>query len=150
MAQICETCKKKGDRCYCAPNSTCEAYEPEINMNPKNPQVEKILSIDIKVLCDDGKERIFSIYDMVDVVKSDMSLSKDLTTNPRCKIRLDLHCDDYRWLIKEDKAVAPTYPEYVPKEYRMPDFVPPIEITCNTKNPYTIKCSSDCKQTENN
>lgn len=38
MAQICETCKKKGDRCYCAPNSTCEAYEPEINMNPKNPQ----------------------------------------------------------------------------------------------------------------
>ena len=94
MAQICETCKKKNDRCYCAPNSTCEAYEPEINMNPKNPQVEKILSIDI--------------------------------------------------------AVAPTYSEYVPKEYRMPDFVPPIEITCDTKNPYTIKCSSDCKQTENN
>ena len=27
-AQICETCKKKGNRCYCAPNSTCEAYEP--------------------------------------------------------------------------------------------------------------------------
>lgn len=28
-AQICETCKKQGDRCYCAPNSTCGAYEPE-------------------------------------------------------------------------------------------------------------------------
>lgn len=27
MAQICETCKHKGDRCYCAPNSTCSAYE---------------------------------------------------------------------------------------------------------------------------
>ena len=31
-AQICETCKKKGNRCYCAPNSTCEAYEPEVKM----------------------------------------------------------------------------------------------------------------------
>lgn len=28
-AQICETCKKKGNRCYCAPNSTCEAYVPK-------------------------------------------------------------------------------------------------------------------------
>lgn len=28
-AQICETCKWKGARCYCAPNSTCESYEPE-------------------------------------------------------------------------------------------------------------------------
>ena len=27
-AQICETCKKKGCRCYCPPNSTCGAYEP--------------------------------------------------------------------------------------------------------------------------
>ena len=27
-AQICETCKKKDARCYCAPNSTCEGYEP--------------------------------------------------------------------------------------------------------------------------
>ena len=26
-ARICETCKKKGNRCYCAPNSTCKAYE---------------------------------------------------------------------------------------------------------------------------
>lgn len=31
MAQICETCKWKGARCYCAPNSTCEGYEPEIS-----------------------------------------------------------------------------------------------------------------------
>ena len=29
MAQICETCKHKKEPCYCAPNSTCEAYEPE-------------------------------------------------------------------------------------------------------------------------
>ena len=31
-AQICETCKKKGNRCACAPNSTCEGYEPEEEM----------------------------------------------------------------------------------------------------------------------
>ena len=29
-AQICETCKKKGERCYCAPNSTCEGYEKRV------------------------------------------------------------------------------------------------------------------------
>lgn len=28
-AQICETCKYKDGKCYCAPNSTCEGYEPE-------------------------------------------------------------------------------------------------------------------------
>lgn len=32
-AQICETCKKKGNGCYCAPNSTCEGYEPEKEIN---------------------------------------------------------------------------------------------------------------------
>lgn len=32
-AQICETCKKKDNRCYCAPNSTCEAYEPRASTN---------------------------------------------------------------------------------------------------------------------
>jgi hypothetical protein len=26
----------------------------------------------------------------------------------------------------------------------------PVEITCDSNNPYTVKCSSDCKQTENN
>ena len=26
-AQICETCKWKGARCCCVPNSTCERYE---------------------------------------------------------------------------------------------------------------------------
>ena len=26
-AQICETCKNKNNRCYCAPNSTCPDYE---------------------------------------------------------------------------------------------------------------------------
>lgn len=29
-AQICETCKKKGSRCYCPPNSTCDAYEQRV------------------------------------------------------------------------------------------------------------------------
>lgn len=32
-AQICDTCMKKGDRCYCAPNSTCEGYEPRAITN---------------------------------------------------------------------------------------------------------------------
>lgn len=44
-AQICETCKNKGCRCYCPPNSTCGAYEPS------EPKVitwfEKIRSMDI-------------------------------------------------------------------------------------------------------
>lgn len=31
-AQICETCRHKDKRCYCAPNSTCEGYEPEFGM----------------------------------------------------------------------------------------------------------------------
>lgn len=26
----------------------------------------------------------------------------------------------------------------------------PVEITCDSNNPYTVNCSSDCKQTENN
>lgn len=29
-AQICETCKNKGKRCYCPPNSTCSGYEPKV------------------------------------------------------------------------------------------------------------------------
>ena len=32
-AQICETCEWKDGKCYCAPNSTCESYEPEGNIN---------------------------------------------------------------------------------------------------------------------
>ncbi len=28
MGQICDTCKLKGNRCYCAPNSTCGGYMP--------------------------------------------------------------------------------------------------------------------------
>ena len=27
-AQICETCKHRDKRCYCAPNSTCGGYVP--------------------------------------------------------------------------------------------------------------------------
>ena len=44
-AQICETCKNKGCRCYCPPNSTCGAYEPrEITW------FEKMKSMDIEEL----------------------------------------------------------------------------------------------------
>ncbi len=35
-AQICETCKNKGERCYCAPNSTCGGYEPKDTYQPSN------------------------------------------------------------------------------------------------------------------
>lgn len=34
-AQICETCKYKDGKCYCAPNSTCEGYEPKVT-EPNN------------------------------------------------------------------------------------------------------------------
>lgn len=49
-AQICETCKKKGTRCYCPPNSTCEAYEPRTLT-----QFEKLklMSFDEMVECHD-------------------------------------------------------------------------------------------------
>ena len=42
-AQICETCKKKGNRCACAPNSTCGAYEPR-----KMTRFEKIKLMNIE------------------------------------------------------------------------------------------------------
>ncbi len=44
-AQICETCKKKGGRCYCAPNSTCKGYEKRIIT-----QFEKFQLMDIEKL----------------------------------------------------------------------------------------------------
>lgn len=43
-AQICETCKNKGKRCYCAPNSTCSDYE---ELNTKHTVlVEALYQID--------------------------------------------------------------------------------------------------------
>ena len=56
-AQICETCKKKGNRCYCAPNSTCGAYEPRtITWFEKIKlmdieEMAKLMSIDLCELC---------------------------------------------------------------------------------------------------
>ena len=44
-AQICETCKHKGKRCYCAPNSTCKGYEKRIIT-----QFEKFKSMDVEEL----------------------------------------------------------------------------------------------------
>ena len=35
-AQICENCEHKHDRCYCAPNSTCDKYEPIKMVNRKS------------------------------------------------------------------------------------------------------------------
>ena len=29
MGQICETCRKRSESCYCAPNSTCTDYVPD-------------------------------------------------------------------------------------------------------------------------
>lgn len=46
-AQICETCKKQDDSCYCAPNSTCEDYESKIMT-----QFEKFQSMDIDQLAE--------------------------------------------------------------------------------------------------
>lgn len=31
--QLCDSCEHLGDRCYCAPNSCCEAYEPMKRLN---------------------------------------------------------------------------------------------------------------------
>jgi hypothetical protein len=42
-AQICETCRHKGKECYCAPNSTCEGYEPRAITNFEKI---KLMSID--------------------------------------------------------------------------------------------------------
>lgn len=98
--------------------------------------VEKILGVDIKLLCNDGQERTISISDLLNVTKSDISISKDWST-PKFKLVLDLQCDNVCWSIKEDENFI--YPEYIPEKYRMPDFMKPVEITCDTKNPYEIK-----------
>ena len=49
-AQICETCKKKGARCYCPPNSTCESYEPRTLTQFEQL---KLMSFDEMVECSD-------------------------------------------------------------------------------------------------
>jgi hypothetical protein len=46
-AQICETCKNKGKRCYCSPNSTCGGYEPR-----KVTWFEELKNMDIDELVD--------------------------------------------------------------------------------------------------
>lgn len=74
-AQICETCKKKGARCYCAPNSTCEGYETEENpvdeafkkitkyLSENNPKVtDAIIEMGINLYNEDGSFRtVFEI-----------------------------------------------------------------------------------------
>lgn len=57
--QICETCKKKGARCYCAPNSTCEGYEYDDNWIKIYEQVPPLNEeVELKVIVD-GQERIY-------------------------------------------------------------------------------------------
>ena len=46
-AQICETCKHQGKRCYCAPNSTCDAYEKRVITN-----FEKIKLMSVEEMAD--------------------------------------------------------------------------------------------------
>ena len=43
-AQICETCKNKDNRCYCAPNRTCQDYEEE---HAKHALFDKFKSMNI-------------------------------------------------------------------------------------------------------
>lgn len=49
-AQIYETCKNKGQRCYCAPNSTCSDYEEEVN--EKHTVFDKFKSMNIHELAE--------------------------------------------------------------------------------------------------
>ena len=48
-AQICETCKNKFKRCYCAPNSTCSDYE---EINTKHTVFDKFKSMNIDNLAE--------------------------------------------------------------------------------------------------
>lgn len=57
-AQICETCKNKGKRCYCAPNSTCSDY---VEVNTKHIVFDKFKSINI-----DGMAEWLDQYGMFD------------------------------------------------------------------------------------
>ena len=48
-ALICETCKHKGKRCYCAPNSACSDYE---EVNAKHTVFDKFKSMNIDELAE--------------------------------------------------------------------------------------------------
>ena len=50
VAQICETCKNKGKKCYCAPNSTCSDYEEEVK--EKHTVFDKFKSMNINELAE--------------------------------------------------------------------------------------------------
>ena len=51
-AQICETCRHKGKRCYCAPNSTCSGYELEFGETKKDKIAQLIYDWFNSVYCD--------------------------------------------------------------------------------------------------
>ena len=108
-------------------------------MDNKEPRIKKVVGLDIKVLCDDDKKRIVSIHDMGNTEKSTMTFNRDEAKSPKLEIAINLFCDKYSLSIKEDEATQPVYVPYIPEKYRMPDFMKPVEITCDTKNPYTIK-----------
>ena len=56
-AQICDTCKWKDGKCYCAPNSTCEGYEKRTMTNFEKiklmdiDEMAELMSIDLCELC---------------------------------------------------------------------------------------------------
>ena len=49
-AQICKTCKNKGKKCYCAPNSACSDYEEEVK--EKHTVFDKSKSMNIDELAE--------------------------------------------------------------------------------------------------
>ena len=78
MGQLCETCAKIGDRCYCAPNSTCEHY---VKRDPLNltwnvyyhyfngGKVEKFNIFDHWKFNDDVHEDLLTISNKVEFAK---------------------------------------------------------------------------------
>ena len=84
-AQICETCKKKGNRCYCAPNSTCKGYEKR-----KITQFEKIKLMDVEDM-----SKFFATNKYPDFPHSPCDI---------CKYNEGLFCDKFDGCTNEYKA----------------------------------------------
>ena len=48
MGQICETYKKKKDKCYCSPNSICHEYEECITLEKLYDMADKYIHFSCK------------------------------------------------------------------------------------------------------
>lgn len=95
-AQICEYCKHKGSRCYCAPNSTCSKYES--NEIKDDEIVEEIISFDIKVKTNKNKEKIVCFTDFKNSEESLTINHSDF--KPYRQIIVEINCDGYSMGIK--------------------------------------------------